>query len=147
MSPLQAALPREMYVDPAAWRRERDRVLWGEWFCVGRVDDLGLVGTGRVAVVDVVGESVLVTRDEGGRLHAAYNVCRHRGSQLYPRPPGAPSHCEAAGALRCPYHSWTYGLDGQLLKAPHTDPGESTRPTSRCTRWACTSGPASCSCT
>jgi Rieske 2Fe-2S family protein len=113
-----------MYVDPAAWRRERDRVLFGEWFCIGRVDDLGLAATERVAVVDVVGESVLVTRDGAGRLHAAYNVCRHRGSQIYPRPPGAPALCEATGALRCPYHSWTYSLAGELLRAPHTEPGE-----------------------
>ena len=57
MSPLQAALPREMYVDPAAWLRERDRVLFGEWFCVGRTDDLGLLRPGRVAVLVLVGGS------------------------------------------------------------------------------------------
>ena len=121
MNDLQAALPREMYVDEAAWLRERDRVLFREWYCVGRLDDLGLASANRVAVVDVVGESVLVTSDAAGALHAAYNVCRHRGSQLLPTEPGAePSVCEA-GALRCPYHSWTYSLSGQLLKAPHTD--------------------------
>ena len=121
MSPLQAALPREMYVDPAAWLRERDRVLFGEWFCVGRTDDLGLLRDGRVAVLDVVGESVLVTRDERGALHAAYNVCRHRGSQLFPAEPGAETtRCEA-GALRCPYHSWTYSLAGELIRSPHAD--------------------------
>ena len=41
-SGLQAALPRAMYVDDAHWQRERDRVLFGEWFCVGRMADLGL---------------------------------------------------------------------------------------------------------
>ena len=55
MSPLQAALPREMYVDRDAWLRERDRVLYAEWFCIGRTSDLGLVGGGRVAVVEVAG--------------------------------------------------------------------------------------------
>jgi len=118
---LQAALPREMYVDELAWLRERDRVLFGEWYCVGRRDDLGLAERGRVAVVDVVGESVLVTSDEEGVLHAPYNVCRHRGSQIVPTEPGAAAWCEAVGALRCPYHSWTYSLAGQLLRAPHTD--------------------------
>ena len=59
-----------------------------------------------------------------GELHAAYNVCRHRGSQLCPVEPGAGTRpATAAGALRCPYHSWTYDLDGQLLKAPHTERG------------------------
>jgi Rieske 2Fe-2S family protein len=118
---LQAALPKEMYVDQAHWVRERDRVLFGEWFCAGRLDDLGLDSPGRVAVVDVVGESILVTSDESGDLHAAYNVCRHRGSQIYPTPRGATgARCDAA-ALRCPYHSWTYTLAGELMRAPHTD--------------------------
>ena len=149
MNGLQAALPREMYVDQAAWARERERVLFTTWACVGRVDDLGLDRPGRLAVVDVVGESVVLTRDDDG-LHAAYNVCRHRGSQLVPvtdrRARQSSRSCSAAGALRCPYHSWTYSLAGRLLKAPHTDgASRSTRPTSRCTRSASRSGRASCS--
>jgi phenylpropionate dioxygenase-like ring-hydroxylating dioxygenase large terminal subunit len=105
---LQAALPREMYVDQEAWLAERESVLFGQWFCVGRLDDLGLASPSRVVVVDVAGESLLVTSDEQGRLHGAYNVCRHRGSQLRPvveAPSAAPVACEAS-ALRCPYHSW-----------------------------------------
>jgi glycine betaine catabolism A len=120
---LQAALPRELYVDDAAWARERERVLLATWACVGRLDDLGLDEPGRLAVVDVVGESVVLTRDDDG-LHAAYNVCRHRGSQLVPREKDSGPVCAAAGALRCPYHSWTYSLDGRLLKAPHTEDGD-----------------------
>jgi Rieske 2Fe-2S family protein len=119
---LQPALPRERYVDDATWREERDSVLYGEWFCVGRLDDLGLDRPNRLAVVDVAGESVLVTSDAHTVLHASYNVCRHRGSQLLPvdGPSREPVLC-AASALRCPYHSWTYGLDGRLLRAPHAD--------------------------
>jgi Rieske 2Fe-2S family protein len=122
VSSLQPALPKRMYVDDAFWRIERERVLCRSWFCVGRLDDLGLDRPGRLAVVDVVGESVLVTRDLSGSLHAAYNVCRHRGSQVVPvdSPADAPA-CLAVGALRCPYHSWTYDLSGRLLKAPHTE--------------------------
>ena len=82
--PLQAALPREQYVDPATWRDERDAVLFGEWYCVGRLTPSGSHEPARLAVVDVAGESVLVTSDETGSLHAAYNVCRHRGSQVVP---------------------------------------------------------------
>lgn len=121
---LQAALPREWYVDPGAWSRERERVLLREWTCVGRRADLGLADPERVAVVEVLGESLLITADAESALHAAHNVCRHRGSQLVPVEPGAPPVQCGAGALRCPYHSWTYGLDGRLLRAPHTEPGE-----------------------
>jgi Rieske 2Fe-2S family protein len=121
---LQAALPRELYVDPAAWERERDRVLMREWTCVGRVADLGLHEPERVAVVEALGESLLVTSDGHGALHAAYNVCRHRGSQLFPTEPGTGPQLCGAKSIRCPYHSWTYGLDGTLLRAPHTEEGE-----------------------
>ena len=121
---LQAALPRELYVDPGAWDRERERVLLREWTCVGRRDDLGLHEPERVAVVEVLGESLVVTADADGVLHAAYNVCRHRGSQLFPTEPGAGPQLCAARSIRCPYHSWTYGLDGSLLRAPHTEAGD-----------------------
>jgi Rieske 2Fe-2S family protein len=114
---LQQALPRHMYVDEQSWRSEREAVLYGEWFCLGRRDDLGLAEPQRAVARDVAGVSVLVTSDAEGHLHASYNVCRHRGSQLLP--PDAPA-C-AAQALRCPYHSWTYGLDGRLLRAPHVE--------------------------
>lgn len=123
---LQPALPRAQYVDHATWESERDAVLHGEWFCVGRTEALGLDRPSRLAVVDVAGESVLVTRDERGELHAAYNVCRHRGSQLHPVDPrdggdgGVALTCDAS-AIRCPYHSWTYALDGTLLRAPHAE--------------------------
>ena len=109
---LQAALPRELYVDAAAWERERDQVLLREWTCVGRVADLGLHEPERVAVVEALGESLVVTSDADGALHAAYNVCRHRGSQLFPTEPGSAPQLCAAKSIRCPYHSWTYALDG-----------------------------------
>ncbi len=120
MSELQPALPKRMYVDSDQFTVERDRALFTGWFCVGRLDDLGLDRPGRLAVVDVVGESVLVTNDREGTLHAAYNVCRHRGSQVVPVDGEPPPACDVA-ALRCPYHSWTYDLAGRLLKAPHTE--------------------------
>jgi glycine betaine catabolism A len=121
---LEPALPRDWYVDPASWRTERERVLLREWTCVGRRDDLGLGDARRLVVVDVLGESVLLTSDEDRALHAAYNVCRHRGSQIVPTLPGSPPACSEVGALRCPYHSWTYALDGRLLRAPHTEDGD-----------------------
>ena len=102
---LQPALPKAMYVDHEHFARERELVLFDSWFCVGRVADLGLDTPGRLAVLDVVGESILVTSDAEARLHAAYNVCRHRGSQVVPtsrvprRPPATSVRC---GALTTP---------------------------------------------
>ncbi len=98
----------------------------------------------RVAVVDVAGESVLVTSDEDGGLHAAYNVCRHRGSQLCP-PEREPAPRRAA-SLRCPYHSWTYAPRRLAARAPHAE-RRRTRRRSRCTRSASRPGAASSSCT
>jgi Rieske 2Fe-2S family protein len=124
MPSLQAALPGSYYTDEHHWVREVDQVLAREWFCAGRLETWGLAdGTSeRLAVIDVAGESVLVTRGRDGELRAFYNVCRHRGSQVVPVDPaqGPPEPCRAA-ALRCPYHSWTYDLGGQLLRAPHTE--------------------------
>ena len=122
MASLQAALPAPYYVDESHWTRERDRVLQREWFCVGRTIELGLDEPQRLAVVDVAGESVVLTSDGAGVRHGFFNVCRHRGSQVVPADPDLdpPTPC-AAKSLRCPYHSGTYGLDGRLLRAPHTE--------------------------
>ncbi|HTW18705.1 MAG TPA: aromatic ring-hydroxylating dioxygenase subunit alpha [Mycobacteriales bacterium] len=122
MPALQPALPKQHYIDAASFRTEVDRVLAREWTCVGRVADLGLTARERIAVIDVLGESVLVASTGDGRLAAYYNVCRHRGSQLFPVRPDEPTPAtRSAKAIRCPYHSWTYGLDGGLLRAPHTE--------------------------
>ena len=123
---LQPALPRAHYVDETSWRLERERALLRSWTCVGRLDELGLADkvTGdpivnRAAVVDLLGESVIVTMSAAGSLHAHYNVCRHRGTQLIPHEAGtdAPAPCDLK-VLRCPYHSWSYQLDGRLRSAP-----------------------------
>ena len=131
MASLQAALPGSYYTDDVHWRREADQVLHREWFCAGRLSTWGLeTGThGRLAVVDVAGESILVTRTREGGLKAFFNVCRHRGSQVVPVDPDlpAPDPC-AAAALRCPYHSWTYDLAGRLMRAPHTEDVDDFRP-------------------
>jgi glycine betaine catabolism A len=77
-------------------------------------------------VVEAAGESVLLVRTRAGELAAHYNVCRHRGSQVVPCPPAEPGQPQAtpvrkAGSLRCPYHSWTYRLEGDLLRAPWSE--------------------------
>jgi Rieske 2Fe-2S family protein len=121
---LQKALPASWYLDQAPFVRERERLLYREWFCAGRADQVGRPGS--LVVVEVAGESVLLVRTRAGELRAHYNVCRHRGSQVVPCPPAAPGGPQAgparkAGSLRCPYHSWTYRLEGELLRAPWSE--------------------------
>ena len=124
MTGLQRALPASWYLDRAAFERERERLLFGEWFCAGRADQVERPGS--LVVVEVAGESVLLVRTRAGELRAHYNVCRHRGSQVVPSPPTGPGCPQAtparkAGSLRCPYHSWTYRLEGDLLRAPWSE--------------------------
>jgi glycine betaine catabolism A len=84
--PLQRSLPGRSYTSEAEFARERDQVLLPGWFCVGRAD--GLTEPGCYLAADVCGESVIVTRTEDGGLAGYYNLCRHRGSRLVPRPLG-----------------------------------------------------------
>ena len=76
-------------------------------------------------VLDIVGESILVVRNRQGALRAFYNVCRHRGSRLcrrtaIPAPGDAVQGGVIAGrSILCPYHQWSYDLDGRLIAAPH----------------------------
>ncbi len=120
-APLARSLPKASYVEQSGFERERDEVLMADWFCVARLESLGQPG--EYLAIDVLGESVLVVRQGDGGLRAFYNLCRHRGSRLVPRcdvaslPPGSSGGC-FSGSIRCPYHGWTYALDGQLRGAP-----------------------------
>jgi Rieske 2Fe-2S family protein len=124
--PLERSLPGPSYTSEAEFARERDRVLLPGWFCVGRAD--GLAEPGCYLAADVCGESIIVTRAGHGGLAGYYNLCRHRGSRLVPT-----AGCQALsgpatagpvasgrfpGSVRCPYHGWTYALDGTLRAAP-----------------------------
>ncbi|HTT51302.1 MAG TPA: aromatic ring-hydroxylating dioxygenase subunit alpha [Streptosporangiaceae bacterium] len=119
--PLDRSLPQRSYTDEAEFAREREGVLYPGWFCVGRADGLG--SPGDYLAADVAGESILVVRGPDGTLSGCYNLCRHRGSRLVPvagsqpgRDPGRTGRFD--GRIRCPYHGWTYALDGQLRAAP-----------------------------
>jgi Rieske 2Fe-2S family protein len=117
---LQRTLPAFAYLSAEWFERERERIFLREWFCVGRADILQ--APGAYLMVVVAGESVLVVRTRAGDLRAFYNVCRHRGSQLVPEngvKSGAPAGSgRFKGAIVCPYHAWTYGLEGELRSAP-----------------------------
>jgi glycine betaine catabolism A len=109
---LLATLPGRYYADPAVFALEQSRMFEAMWFAVARSADLASPGSFRTA--DVGRESVLVIRGRDGALRAFLNVCRHRGARLCTGPTG-----EVKRALQCPYHAWTYGLDGTLTAAPN----------------------------
>lgn len=112
---LERTLPRESYLSPEMFAREKERIFCREWCCVGREEEIP--APGDYTVKDVLGESILIVRTGDGGLAAHYNVCRHRGSQLVAE--GGAGHF--AGGIRCPYHSWTYTLEGALRTAPYLE--------------------------
>jgi glycine betaine catabolism A len=107
-------LPARYYTDPTVFRAEMERFFFRMWIAVGRADQIP--SAGDYFLRDVIGESNIVARGDDGRIRAFYNVCRHRGTRLCTEPAG-----RFAGSIQCPYHSWTYGLDGSLMGAPHMD--------------------------
>jgi len=105
-------VPWEWYSDPAALRLERQRIFRRTWQYAGRRDQIEEPGS--FFTCDAGGIPIVIVRDKEGTLRAFVNVCRHRGSLV----------CEGAGrreALQCPYHAWTYDLDGSLRAAPRSD--------------------------
>ena len=106
-------LPQRYFVSPDIFAEEQTRIFAAEWVCAGHQSQVARGGDYFVA--QVAGESLLIVRDKTGELQAFYNVCRHRGTRLCEEMSGH------AMAIQCPYHAWTYALDGQLVGAPHMD--------------------------
>jgi glycine betaine catabolism A len=103
------SFPRDYYLSPEWFEREMDRLFSRQWLYAGHVSEIPR--TGDFLVREVGDESIIVVRD-GDKINALLNVCRHRGSVLCQEASGH------ASRFVCPYHRWTYGLDGRLLVAP-----------------------------
>jgi Rieske 2Fe-2S family protein len=106
--------PGDHYTDAGWFAREQSRIFEACWFAAGLLAELP--GPGSFRTASVGRESVLLVRDRRGALGAFLNVCRHRGARLCTDPAGT-----LRNAVRCPYHAWTYGLDGRLIAAPNLD--------------------------
>ena len=103
------AMPAQFYTSPDFLALEEDHLLRREWLCVGHVDEIR--NPGDFYTTDLLGELLIVLRNQDGTVRVLSNVCRHRGNQI----------AQGSGNQRkfvCPYHTWTYGLDGDLLAAP-----------------------------
>jgi glycine betaine catabolism A len=107
-------LPARYYVDPAIFSEELERFFCASWICVGRADQIA--NASDFVVREIGDESIIITRDQSGAIRAHYNVCRHRGTRMCTVAEGT-----FAGRIQCPYHGWTYGLDGRLIGAPHME--------------------------
>lgn len=103
------SLPRHFYTSKEVFAAELEHIHLRNWFLVGRADELPNAGDYRA--VETAGGPVLLIRDENGELHAFANSCRHRGALLL-------DGCGSRRAIVCPYHAWSYRLDGQVLRAP-----------------------------
>lgn len=105
------SLPREYYTDAALFEQDMERMLLRHWFCAGHVSSIPSCGDFFLA--DLGRESVIVCRAADGAVHALLNVCRHRGSRVCVTRSGT----AAGGGFTCPYHAWSYALDGRLRAA------------------------------
>lgn len=114
-------LPGRYYTSSVIFAREMEQIFAKRWLCVGRQSELEQPGSiklfelapERPGPEPVPRESILIVRGEDDEIRAFYNVCRHRGARL------CTVGGHAQGRIRCPYHAWSYGLDGRLLGAPN----------------------------
>jgi glycine betaine catabolism A len=109
---LISTLPGDHYTSPEIFAAEQERIFESMWFCAARSSDLATPGAYRT--VTVGRESVLLTRTRDDAVRAFLNVCRHRGARLCTQESG-----EVKRAFQCPYHAWTYSLEGKLVAAPN----------------------------
>lgn len=103
------AMPKSVYTSAEFLAQEQKHVFAHDWLCAGRAESLAT--SGDYLTMEIAGEPVVVLRDRDGQLRAMSNVCRHRMSTLL----------QGRGnvrAITCPYHAWTYNLDGSLRGAP-----------------------------
>ena len=106
-------LPQRYFVSPEIFAQELEKIFATNWVLVGHQSQLAEPGDYFLA--EVAGESLIVAKDQRSTIRGFYNVCRHRGTRLREDQTGH------ASAIQCPYHAWTYGLDGRLVGAPHMD--------------------------
>jgi choline monooxygenase len=106
-----AGLPSIAYISPDFLRLEQKLLFAPGWIYAGRAGDLAKPGDARP--VSLAGMPLILLRNRTGQIKAFHNVCSHRNALLLREP------CSGRPTLTCPYHSWTYDLDGRLIRTPH----------------------------
>jgi len=107
-------LPAAVYTSAEVLATEQSGLFARTWLCAGREADLP--GAGDFLTRDIAGDSILLVRGADGRVRGFYNVCRHRGSRLVDAASGT-----GLQRILCPYHAWSYRLDGTLAQLPGAD--------------------------
>jgi phenylpropionate dioxygenase-like ring-hydroxylating dioxygenase large terminal subunit len=107
-------LSARYYTDPSVLNHEREEVFTRSWMYAGATTQVA--EPGDFFTKEIGRDCIIVTRDEDGELHAFHNVCPHRGSRVVDDDAGR------SRKLQCPYHGWTFDLDGALYSAPNFDP-------------------------
>ena len=109
---LTTALPNHYYTDPDVFDAEKEKLFYRSWQYVGHVSNVQ--NSGDYITAQIADQSVFISRGKDDELRAFYNVCQHRAHELL----------EGQGntsVIVCPYHTWTYQLSGELIRAPHAD--------------------------
>ena len=104
-------MPTGVYFSEKFFEMEQEHIFHKEWLCAGREDDIP--SSGDFITYQIGRQPIVITRLEDRSVHAMANVCRHRMMQI----------AKDRGNVKkfsCPYHGWTYGLDGRLIGAPLT---------------------------
>jgi glycine betaine catabolism A len=109
---VEPGLPASWYSDPEHYRRELEAFWYSRWVAVSREEEIPAAGDWRLVRVGT--QSLVLVRTEAGTINAFHNTCRHRGSVLCTEEKGR----FARKRIVCPYHAWTYDLDGRLLATP-----------------------------
>ena len=114
VDPDNYSLPAWIYHDNEFFEREKSAIFRNSWQVVCHLSDIPRPGD--FYTFEFFGESALVVRAEDGGVRAFHNVCRHRAARLLDGPSG---HC--GKRITCPYHAWTYALDGRLIGVPNRE--------------------------
>ena len=106
-------LPQKYFVSADLFATEQREIFGRHWLALGHTSDIAKTGDYFLATVGP--DNLIIVRDQRGTINGFYNVCRHRGARL------CEAECGRLSAIQCPYHAWTYALDGRLAGAPHME--------------------------
>ena len=103
-------LPGYVYTSPEVYALEKEKIFMKDWLCVARAEEIE--NPGDFMTHDIMGDPIVIARDEDGKLNAFSNLCRHRGVEVA-------QGCGNTKEFSCPYHGWLYDLKGRLTGAPY----------------------------